>query len=291
MVDVGQTLNNRYRLLSLEGTGGMAAVYKAQDLALKRLVAVKILHGGRNVGDAFQQEAQAAAKMPHPNIVTVYDISQDQEVSYIVMEYVQGPTLRDLIVAEAPFGIDRALNIAAQICNAVEFIHQQGVIHCDLKPLNILVLPDENIKITDFGIARDLAENSTTQQKKAWGTAHYASPELISGKPLTPASDVYAIGIILYEMLTGVRPFDGSNAAEIARQHILDAPPPIQTHNPRIPRYICQVLDRALLKEPAKRYRTAGQMGKLLAAYRQHGEASTQPLPSQDVIQQATPPP
>ncbi|MBN1935990.1 MAG: protein kinase [Anaerolineae bacterium] len=277
MIGVGDTLNNRYQLLSLEGEGGMASVYKAHDLKLKRTVAVKVLRAGEEANEAFQREAQAAAGIPHPNIVAVYDIGQDGDAAYIVMEYVQGPTLQEVIHAEAPFYVGRALDIAAQICTAVEFIHHQGIIHCDLKPLNILILADGQVKITDFGIAQRL-ETGALHGGKSWGTPHYAAPEVISGKPISPAADVYAIGIILYEMLTGKRPFNGPTAAEIARQHVLNAPPPVEQVNPRIPRYVRQVLDRALDKDPDKRYRTAGQMGQLLSSYRQRGEAITQPL-------------
>lgn len=277
MIGVGDTLNNRYELLSLEGEGGMASVYKAQDLKLKRTVAIKVLRAGEEANEAFQREAQAAAGIPHPNIVAVYDIGQDGETAYIVMEYVQGSTLQELIHAEAPFRVGHALDIAAQICAAVEFIHQQGIVHCDLKPLNILALADGQVKIADFGIAQRL-ESGALHGGKSWGTPHYAAPEVISGKPITPAADVYAIGIILYEMLTGKRPFTGPTAAEIARQQVLNAPPPVEQVNPRVPRYVRQVLDRALDKDPDKRYRSAGQIGQLLNSYRQRGEAATQPL-------------
>lgn len=284
MVGVGDTLNGRYQLLSLEGEGGMASVYKAQDLKLKRTVAVKVLRGGDQANEAFQREAQAAAGIPHPNIVAVYDIGQDGDTDYIVMEYVQGPTLQELIHAEAPFRVGRALDIVTQICAAAEFMHQRGIVHCDLKPLNILVLADGQVKIADFGIAHRI-DTGSLRSGVNWGTPHYAAPELVSGKPITPATDVYAIGIILYEMLTGKRPFIAPTAAEIARQHLLNAPPPVEQINPRVPRYVCQVIDRALAKEPDKRYRTAGQMGQLLKSYRQRGEAVTQPLTPVSTLQ------
>jgi serine/threonine-protein kinase len=200
-------------------------------------------------------------------------------VQYIVMEYVQGPTLHELIESEAPFSVGRALDIAVQICAAAEFIHGQGTLHCDLKPQNLLILADGRVKVTDFGIARALSAASPAQRSKIWGTPYYASPELIAGRPLTPASDVYAIGLILYEMLAGVRPFEGQSAAEIARQQVLNAPRPIQDHNPRVPRYVRQVIDHALAKDPARRYKTAAQLSQALRRYREHGEAITRPLP------------
>lgn len=284
MIGVGDTLNGRYHLLSLEGEGGMASVYKAQDLKLKRTVAIKVLRGGDQANEAFQREAQAAAGIPHPNIVAVYDIGQDGDTDYIVMEYVQGPTLQELIQEEAPFRVGRALDIVTQICAAAEFMHQRGIVHCDLKPLNILVLADDQVKITDFGIAHR-TDTGPLRSGVSWGTPHYAAPELFSGKPITPATDVYSIGIILYEMLTGKRPFIAPTAAEIARMHLLNAPPPIEQSNPRVPRYVCQIIDRALAKEPDKRFRTAGQMGQLLKSYRQRGDAATQPLAPVSTLQ------
>jgi predicted Ser/Thr protein kinase len=280
VVHEGQVLNNRYKLLSLQGEGGMAAVYQAQDLKLRRTVAVKVLHTDRVDGDVLLREAQAAAGVSHPNVVTVYDIGQDGDTQYIVMEYAQGRTLQELIEKEAPFHAGLALDIAVQICAAAEFIHRQGTLHCDLKPQNLLVTADGQVKVTDFGVARALSATPPAQRDKIWGTPYYASPEMIAGQPLTPASDVYAIGLILYEMLAGARPFEGQSASEIARQQVLNAPRPVQDHNPRVPRYVRQVIDHTLAKEPAKRYRTAGQLGKVLRTYRQHGEAITQPLPS-----------
>lgn len=276
-IQPGGVLNNRYQLVSLEGSGGTADVYKALDRKLKRTVAVKVLRAVSHVvAETLEREAQTAARAAHPNVVTIYDVDQVDGIPYIVMEYVQGQTLEQVIAAEAPLNPGRALDMVIQVCAAVDFIHAQGTIHCDLKPQNIILLPDGQVKITDFGIARLITAAPGSQ---VWGTPHYASPELLSNKPLTPASDVYALGIILYEMLAGARPFEGANTAEIARHQILDAPLPLQQLNPRVPRYIQQALDRALAKDPARRYTSAGQFARLLSSYRQHGEAVTQPLP------------
>lgn len=278
MISKEQVLSGRYRLLSLVGEGGMAFVYKAHDEELDRIVAIKVLRPEYNAGDAFRREARACARLPHPGIVTVYDVGRDDNLQYIVMEYIEGQNLKDLILAEAPFPIGRALDIISQVCKAVGFAHDSGIIHCDLKPQNVLVLPDGQVKVTDFGIARAFTSATPEQRGKIWGTPYYASPELISGQALTPASDVYAIGVMVYEMLTGRLPFDGPSAVDVARQHALNAPPPIQFHNPRVPRYIQQSIDRALAKDPTARYGTAGQLNQILAAYRQRGESVTQPI-------------
>jgi serine/threonine-protein kinase len=258
----------------------MAYVYRAVDLTLDRTVAVKVVRPEYSAGNAFIHEARAIAKLPHPNIVTVHDAVQDGDLQYIVMEYIDGQDLKQWIKSDAPMRIGRALDILVQICTAVGYAHDKGILHCDLKPQNVLVLPNDQVKVTDFGIARALSATSTQPRSKAWGTPHYAPPELVAGTALTPASDQYAIGVILYEMLAGKPPFEGQTAVEIARQHALSAPPPIRRDNPRIPRYLEQILDRTLAKDPAKRYPTVKQLGKLLASYRQRGEAITQPLPT-----------
>lgn len=278
MVTRGDVLSARYRLLSLEGEGGMADVYRAQDMALDRIVAVKILRPEHDTGDAFLREARATARLSHPSIVMVHDVCQDGDTQYIVMEYAEGDDLYQLLQPESPFRVAQALDIAIQVCDALGFAHENGILHCDIKPHNILVQRDGKVKVTDFGIARALYSDSADQQGKLWGTPHYAPPELILGNPLTPASDVYAVGVVLYEMLCGRRPFEGQATAEIARQHVLNAPPPAEQYNPRLPRYLRQVIDRALAKDPALRYRNAAELGKALRAYRQHGSSVTQPL-------------
>jgi serine/threonine-protein kinase len=256
----------------------MAAVFRAHDLALERTVAIKVLRSEYDASDTFRREARAIAKLPHPNIVTVFDVGHHDCADYIVMEFVEGQNLKEWIRVEAPFRPGRAVNTIIQVCEAVGFAHEQGILHCDLKPQNVLVLPNGQVKVADFGIARVLSTTPIAQNEKAWGTPHYASPELISGRPLTPASDVYSIAVMLYEMLANRLPFEGHDAVEIARQHALNAPPPIQRYNPRVPRSLVQVLDRALAKDPAKRYPTAKQLGSLLVAYRNRGESATQPL-------------
>jgi hypothetical protein len=283
VVGEGQILSGRYRLLSLVGEGGMALVYKAHDEDLDRVVAIKVLRPEFGASDVFRREARAFAKLPHPNVVTVYDVGQDGETQYIVMEYVEGKDLKALIQVESPMPVGRAIDILCQICKAVSFAHDRGIIHCDLKPQNVLVLPDGRIKVTDFGIACAASPSLTDSQPK-WGTPYYSSPELLSGKTLTPSSDVYSVGIMFYEMLAGKLPFDGDDAAEVVRQQLLNAPPPIQHECPRAPRFVQQVLDRALDKDPAKRIQFVGQLDELLTGYQQRSAAITQP------IQAITPP-
>ncbi len=253
----------------------MAVVYKAQDLELERTVAIKVLRPEYD-GEAFRREARAAARLPHPNIVTVYDVGHDDNIHYIVMEYVEGSDLKELIHTQAPLRVGRALDIAIQVCAAVGFAHERGIIHCDVKPQNVLVLPDGQVKVTDFGIAR--AFTPQEREGKRWGTPHYAAPEMVSGRPLTPATDVYAIGILLYEMLTGVLPFDDTDPTQVARRHLSEQPPPLWQHNPRVPERIQRILDVALSKEPTERYQTAAEFGEVLEAYRQHSRAITRPL-------------
>ncbi|MBN1642702.1 MAG: protein kinase [Anaerolineae bacterium] len=288
VVTKGQVLNARYRLLSLEGEGAMADVYKAQDTALERIVALKILRPEYAGGDAFRREARAAASLPHPNIVAVYDVGRDGDVEYIVMEYAQGQTLKEILQGHAPLRMAQTLEIAIQVCDALGAAHAAGIIHCDVKPQNILVQRDGRVKVTDFGIARALSAETQTTQVRSWGTPYYASPELVSGKTLVPASDVYAVGVLLYEMLCGKCPFDGATAAEIARQHVVNAPPPLEQHNPRVPRHLRHIVDRCLAKDPASRYPTAQELGSALRAYRQHSASVTQPL---EPVQQPTPQP
>ncbi len=278
-------LNNRYRLLNRIGEGGMAVVYRAYDQALDRVVALKVLRRGYGDDAAFlarfQREARAAAGLDHPNIVTVFDVGQDGAWHYIVMEYVAGHNLKDEILDGAPFRVGQALDIAIQVCAAVGYAHRAGQVHCDLKPQNVLVTTDRRVKVTDFGIARALSSAVTAPPGEAevvWGSPQYFSPEQAAGEPPTSASDVYAIGIILYEMLAGELPFTAENAQALALKHLQEEPPALSARNPRVPRHVEQIVRRALVKDPAKRYRTADQLGRILIACRRQGEEATQPL-------------
>lgn len=276
----GETLNNRYRLLAAQiGSGGMAHVYKAEDLALGRIVAVKVLRESLTADPEFlarfQREARAAASLSHPNIVTVHDVGQDRGRYYIVMEYVDGQNLKELIRKEAPFPIERALDLAVQICAGVGYAHRAGIVHCDVKPQNVLVTPDGRAKVTDFGIARALSSATIPLSETVWGTPHYFAPEQAAGRPPTPASDVYAIGVILYEMLTGRLPFDADSYTALALKHIHEEPPPLSQFNPHIPAQLESIVHKVLAKEPSARYRTAEQFGRILISYRREALLTT----------------
>jgi len=272
-------LNNRYRLLAIIGEGGMATVYQAQDVLLGRTVAVKVLHERRANDEAFlarfYREAQAAANLDHPNIVSVYDIGQDGNRHYIVMEYVKGRNLKELILEGAPFPIERALTIAIWVCTAVGAAHKAGLIHCDVKPQNILVAPDGRLKVTDFGIARALASAPGVEGGDVWGTPDYLSPEQAAGEHLGPPSDVYSIGVVMYEMLTGRLPFQAESGIALAFKHLREEPPPINELNPRVPPGLARIVHKALAKEPSARYRTASQLAQILINYHRTGEAIT----------------
>jgi serine/threonine-protein kinase len=276
-------LNNRYRLLSQIAAGGMAVVYKAQDMLLNRVVAVKVLRESFAIDPAFQarfqREAQAAANLDHPNIVTVYDVGRDGDRYYIVMEYVDGSDLKHLIRAEAPLPVARAVEIAIQVCVALGAAHRAGLVHCDVKPQNVLVANDGHIEVTDFGIARALSKASTSVTDTVWGTPHYISPEQASGEAPTPASDVYAVGVIMYEMLTARVPFEGDNHTQLALAHLRDEPPPIASLNPSVPPPIEEIVRKVMSKEPSQRYRNADHLATILIEYRNAAEQATGYVP------------
>lgn len=277
-------IKNRYRLVGELGRGGMATVYQAVDTILGRTVALKVLHPQYS-GDPlflarFTREAQAAAALDHPGVVEIHDVGQDEDQHFIVMEFVDGEDLKSLIREEAPLPIERAVDLTIQICAAVGQAHKAGLIHRDVKPQNVLVMADDRVKVTDFGIARAAAEAGPTEPGVVWGTAHYLSPEQAIGQPATPASDVYALGVVLYEMLAGRPPFQADSRPAIAAQHVQAEPPPLQQLNPRVPPQLAAIVARAMAKDPAQRYATANQFGQALRAYRQLGEELTSPQPA-----------
>lgn len=267
-----RTLSGRYRLLVKVGEGGMAEVYRTQDVLLGRAVAVKLLRPQYNSESAFLvrflQEAQAAAGLSHPNIVTVYDVGQDGEQRYIVMEYVEGVNLKEIILESAPFGTERVVDVGLQICRAVAVAHRAGLVHRDIKPQNVLLTGGGRVKVTDFGIARALAApKGLTEEGTVWGTPHYISPEQASGQEVGPASDVYSIGVVLFEMLTGRLPFEGESSVAIAMKHVREAPPPISRFNPRVPSELARIVARAMAKSPDARYASAGDMAHALRSF------------------------
>jgi len=270
MLEPDTFLNGRYRLIAPIGEGGMATVYSAQDTRLGRTVAVKVLHPefarDEPFLQRFQQEAEFSASLgAHPSIVAIYDVGEDGPRRYIVMELVEGRSLKDLILERAPFSVPEAFSIGQQVASALEFAHSRGLVHRDVKPQNIMVTPQGVAKVTDFGIARSLAASQLTRTGMVIGTVHYFSPEQAQGKPVTPASDIYSLGVILYEMLTAHLPFEAENAIGVAMQHISTEPPSPLDYNPSLPPRAVSTVLRALEKAPARRYRDAAEFASALA--------------------------
>ncbi len=262
-------LNNRYKIEGRIGSGGMAEVYRARDLMLERTVAVKLLREDFSQDPAFRerfrQEAKAAANLSHPNIVTIHDFGFDDQQIFIVMEYIPGTDLKTILESRGKLNVDEALRLIIQACAGVGYAHRAGLIHCDVKPHNMIVTPDQRLKVTDFGIARALASiHAQEVNNVVWGSPQYFSPEQASGRPPSPASDVYGLGVVLYEMLTGQLPFIAKTAAELSHMHRSVAPVPPSQLNPLIPPNLEQACLKVLSKEPSMRYRTADQFGRVL---------------------------
>ena len=254
-------LGQRYELKESVGGGGMADVYTAEDLLLKRIVAVKILHDQFKSDEEFigkfHREAQSAASLSHPNIVNIYDVGVTGEDHYIVMEYVPGNTLKSLIKSQGPLSVSESLSIAGQIAQALAAAHASGIVHCDIKPHNILITPDGTAKVADFGIARAVTESTITYSGNVVGSVHYFSPEQAKGTYITPKSDVYSLGVVLYEMLTGCLPFTGETPVSIAMKHLQETPVPVRQHDPRIPPLVESIVMQTMNKDPAKRPESA----------------------------------
>ena len=261
---IGTILNGRYEIEELIGTGGMADVYRATDNLLGRTVAVKILHPQYAKDPVFiqrfRQEAQAAGNLSQPNVVNVYDWGVEGEVYYLVMEYVEGQDLKDIILQGGPLLPERAVEIALAICAALEAAHAQGIVHRDIKPQNIFVTNDGRIKVMDFGIARSAGGTAMTQTGTIMGTAQYISPEQAQGRTADPRSDLYSLGVVIYEMLTGKVPFDGENPVSIAYKHVREDPLPPSMVNPDISPELEAVVMKALAKNPENRYQSTVEM-------------------------------
>ena len=268
----GDLIGDRYELGRQLGAGGMARVYLGHDRLLDRQVAVKVLSepyaSDPSFVERFRREASAAAGLNHPNIVAVYDRGEADGSYYIVMEYLSGPDLKQVIRSRAPLPPLEAIDDAQQILAALGAAHRRDVIHRDVKPQNVLVAEDGHLKVTDFGIARAGAESDMTEAGSVIGTAQYLSPEQARGDEVTAASDCYAVGIVLYEMLTGRVPFDGGPPVAVAMKQISDPPVSPRIVEPGVPPELEAVVMRALAKRPSERYRTAEEMGRALAEAR-----------------------
>lgn len=288
-------LNERYRLLTCIGSGGMAVVYKAVDTLLERRVAVKVLRrrfaSDPEFLERFQREARAAANLDHPNVVTVFDVGKDGDRHYIVMEFVDGQDLKTLIRQEGRLSVAEALDIATQISAGVGHAHKGGVVHRDIKPQNVLMTQDGSAKVADFGIARALSESGLTDSDTVWGSPTYFAPEQAAGESPTPASDVYSIGVVMYEMLAGSPPFQAENPTALAMKHLREEPPPLSVRNPKVPPRLDWIVRKVLSKEPSARYRTADQLAHVLEEYRLQVEQPTGPQPTMKPTEPSEPRP
>lgn len=279
-----RVLNGRYSLVSLLGEGGMAAVYEAEDLLLGRRVAVKLLRD-QFASDPgflarFQREARAAAGLSHPNIISIFDVGTDNGLQYIVMELVEGRTLKEMILEEAPLPTSRIIDLGRHICEGLHYAHEHGVVHRDVKPHNILVTRDGRAKIADFGIAVALGASSLTQSGFIVGSAHYISPEQARGEQTTAASDLYSTGVVLYEMATGRLPFEGESSVAVALKQIQEDPVPPREINPRVPESLQAVILKSMAKLPEDRFVSGSEMAKALVAPARAGMEHTQLQPA-----------
>ena len=260
---IGRIFNNRYQITECIGVGGMAEVYRATDNVLGRVVAVKVMlpqyAADENFARRFKQEAASAANLSSPYIVNVYDWGQDDGTYYIVMEFVRGSDLKTAIKERGAINQRKVTEIGSQVCQALSVAHKQDIIHRDVKPQNIMVQPDGNVKVMDFGIAR--AKNSTMDKTASvLGTAHYISPEQAQGKDLTPASDLYSLGIVMYEAATGKLPFDGPDAVSVAMKQVQEIPVPPSEIKPDIDPGLEAIIMKAMSKNPSERFSTAMEM-------------------------------
>jgi len=273
MSAVGTLIGGRYRLDAVIGRGGMSTVYKAFDTVLERPVAIKLMHreiaGDSDQLERFRREARSLAQLNHPHVVSVIDAGEEPSpdggdgeggTPYIVLEYVDGETLKSVIRREGPLEIPQALAYAIEIARALGAAHERQIVHRDVKPHNILIDPEGGAKITDFGIARSLSEEGLTMAGRVLGTTDYVSPEQALGQPVTPQSDLYSLGIVLYEMLTGDVPFHGETPVAVAMKHVREEVPDVQARRPQMSAATAAVVDRALAKDLAHRYPDAASM-------------------------------
>ena len=276
MANQGPTVfNGRYELHRQLARGGMADVFLARDLLLDRPVAVKVLFDefsdDPNFVERFRREAQRAANLNHPNIVSVYDWGEERGTYFIVMEYVEGRSLAEIIRTGGPLHPDRAAEVASEVAAGLGFAHRNGIVHRDVKPGNVLVAPNGHVKVADFGIARALAgaQNEITQAGIVMGTATYLSPEQAQGREVDPRSDLYALGVVLYEMLLGRPPFGGDTPVALATQHVQNSPPSLRAAGASIADSLEAVTMKLLAKNPVNRYPTAEDLRSDLRRYRE----------------------
>ncbi|HEX5275296.1 MAG TPA: Stk1 family PASTA domain-containing Ser/Thr kinase [Candidatus Rubrimentiphilum sp.] len=274
MIDSAHVFNNRYRLDNKLGEGGMATVYCGTDTLLRRRVAIKVLRrdyaSDQEFVRRFYQEAESAAKLSHPNIVNTYDVGREGDTYYIVMELVDGPSLAEIIAADGRLPEPVALDYAAQVCNGLAYAHRQGLLHRDIKPANILITKDDVVKLSDFGIARAVSQQTMTMTRPGMvmGSVYYLSPEQAQGLELTEASDLYSVGIVLYQMLTGKLPFTGESPVTVALKHISDPAPPLDP-SAGISPALASIVSKLLQKQPENRFGSASEVASALREARE----------------------
>lgn len=261
---IGKTIANRYEIISQTGVGGMATVYTARDNVLNRKVAIKVLKDEFTTDEEFvkrfNSEAQAAASLSHPNIVSIYDVGNEDGIYYIVMELVRGKTLKQIITEEGALPWKWSVNIAMQIASALETAHKNNIVHRDIKPHNIIITEDGVAKVTDFGIAKAVSNSTITAFGTTIGSVHYFSPEQAKGGYTDAKSDIYSLGVVMYEMLTGRVPFDSDTSVSVALKHMQEPPVPPMEINDNIPQAVNDIILKAMEKEPMARYQTATAM-------------------------------
>ncbi len=269
----GKTLGGRYELLDVVGEGGMSVVYRARDNILDRIVAVKILKDefAKDQGfvEKFRTEALSVARISHPNIVNIFDVGVQDGTYYIVMEYVDGHTLKQLIRQSAPLPVEKAIDIAIMICDGVHHAHEKGIIHRDIKPHNVLITEQGMVKVADFGIAQAVSAGTITYGNNIVGSVHYFSPEQAKGEPINRTTDIYSIGCIMYEMVTGKVPFNADSPITIALRHINEDSPSARALNPDVPVGLENLIHKAMAKQPGQRFQTAQEMRNTLLKIQQ----------------------
>lgn len=260
----GKVLQNRYKILRPLGVGGMAQVYLAKDMLLDREVAIKILRSqfidDPGLLEQFHREAQSAARLIHPSIVNIFDVCEEDNKYFIVMEYIDGNTLKKILEEQGSIKPFWAVHIACELAAALQHAHNRNIIHCDIKPHNILINKNMTPKIADFGIARMVTSQTMVYTSSVIGSVHYLSPEQAGGAPVTAQSDIYSLGVVLYEMLTGHVPFDGKTAVAVAMMHLDKMPPPLQGFDPELQKMLQAVIDKAMAKTPSERYASAEEI-------------------------------
>jgi serine/threonine-protein kinase len=293
----GDLIAERYELEELVGTGGMSSVFRAHDRQLERRVAIKILHehyaDDPEYLERFRREARAVARLSHPNIVTVIDRGDDGGRQYIVFEHVEGENLKDLVLRTGRLSVRRALELALAVADGLAFAHDHGLVHRDVKPQNVLLSSEGEVKVTDFGIARSLhMDHGVTQTGTVLGTGEYLAPEQASGKPVSPATDVYSLGVVLWELLAGDVPFVGENFVAVALRHVNEPPPHLRERRPDVSPRLDAAVERALAKDPGQRFPSMTAFAKELRTCLAEVEGDAPPPPQDDLaLTLVTPPP